>query len=162
MSESSKPARSCGGCTACCKVFSISELAKPEGVWCKHCNVGSGCKIYARRPKECKDFRCMWLLGHGTEQERPDKTRLVLDFIRDVEHGPFVALRVTELTLGTLQSPVAKREMARALSQGYFVYRVTALGKESILVRKGEPIPPVAKALIDLGIEAFEAPVMVR
>jgi len=53
--------RSCGTCTLCCKVLSIKELDKPQGKWCEHCDVGQGCRIYDRRPSECRDFYCGYL-----------------------------------------------------------------------------------------------------
>ena len=53
--------RSCQGCTLCCKVLSIKELAKPQGEWCPHCDVGKGCKVYAARPSECGGFYCGYL-----------------------------------------------------------------------------------------------------
>ena len=32
--------RNCDGCTLCCKVMGVAELAKPPGVQCAHCLVG--------------------------------------------------------------------------------------------------------------------------
>jgi hypothetical protein len=55
------PGKSCGGCTLCCKVLSIKELAKPQGAWCPKCSVGRGCSIYAQRPEECRAFTCGYL-----------------------------------------------------------------------------------------------------
>src|SRR5436305_14221849 len=43
--------RSCGDCTLCCKLLSITELEKPIGKWCPHCEIGKGCKIYDCRPQ---------------------------------------------------------------------------------------------------------------
>jgi hypothetical protein len=54
--------RSCGGCTMCCKVLGITELQKPVGKWCKHCEIGYGCRIYETRPAECRTFHCAWLV----------------------------------------------------------------------------------------------------
>lgn len=53
--------RSCGTCTLCCKVLSISELGKPQGEWCRHCDIGRGCKIYSDRPSEYRTFYCGYL-----------------------------------------------------------------------------------------------------
>jgi hypothetical protein len=53
--------RECGNCTLCCKVLSIAELKKPQGVWCSNCNVGKGCAVYDDRPSECRTFYCGYL-----------------------------------------------------------------------------------------------------
>lgn len=55
------PGRSCSGCTLCCKVLSIAKLAKPQGQWCPHAQVGRGCLIYPDRPSECATFYCGYL-----------------------------------------------------------------------------------------------------
>lgn len=55
------PDRSCGSCTLCCKVLSIEELQKPQNEWCAHCAVGTGCKVYDKRPRECSSFFCGYL-----------------------------------------------------------------------------------------------------
>jgi hypothetical protein len=55
------PGRACETCTLCCKVLSITELAKPQGQWCQHCEIGRGCKIYDVRPGECRTFYCGYL-----------------------------------------------------------------------------------------------------
>jgi hypothetical protein len=71
--------RTCGDCTLCCNVFEISEFPeKNPGEWCKHCQPGQGCGIYAERPLSCSGFRCMWLIGVGQEDDRPDKLGMVL------------------------------------------------------------------------------------
>ena len=39
------------------------EPRKPSYQWCKHCDIGVGCKIYKTRPQGCKDFLCLYLGG---------------------------------------------------------------------------------------------------
>ncbi|KKS65766.1 MAG: hypothetical protein UV34_C0009G0037 [Parcubacteria group bacterium GW2011_GWB1_42_6] len=73
--------RVCGGCTACCKTHAVYEIEKPVGKWCPHCEPSRECRIYADRPKGCRGFRCEWLKGFGEEDDRPDKSGLVLDYI---------------------------------------------------------------------------------
>jgi hypothetical protein len=76
----------CGNCTACCKVFSIAELAKTAGDWCKHCTIGKGCKIYDARPPTCVEFKCLWLESqsranpreHMPAELRPDRCKVVI------------------------------------------------------------------------------------
>ena len=57
--------RECGNCNLCCKLTSIDfmEPRKPSYQWCKHCDIGVGCKIYKTRPQGCKDFLCLYLGG---------------------------------------------------------------------------------------------------
>lgn len=71
----------CGTCNMCCKLFSLPELSKPAGVWCKHCVPGSanGCKIYDARPAMCQEFRCVWILTPALGPEwRPDAAGFVM------------------------------------------------------------------------------------
>jgi hypothetical protein len=72
--------RTCGNCTACCKTHAVSEINKPAGKWCPHCDIWKGCRIYPDRPMGCKTFKCEWLKGFGKESHRPDHTKIVLDF----------------------------------------------------------------------------------
>ena len=61
--------RKCGDCNLCCKLPNIHtpKNFKKDYTWCKHCEIGVGCKIYSDRPKMCKDFMCGWLRGHVPE-----------------------------------------------------------------------------------------------
>lgn len=78
----------CGSCTLCCKLLEIPVLEKPEGQWCTHCAIGSGCRIYESRPAPCRDFACLWLESqkekHPLPAElRPDRCKMVLTFTQD-------------------------------------------------------------------------------
>lgn len=53
--------RSCAGCTLCCKLPAIPEIAKPAQTWCGDCAIGQGCKIYETRPSPCRKFECVYL-----------------------------------------------------------------------------------------------------
>lgn len=73
----------CDGCTACCKVMKIRELEKPAHTWCKHCEIGVGCGIYATRPESCRIYECVWLQSQRggkplAPELRPDKSRVVM------------------------------------------------------------------------------------
>lgn len=73
------PGRSCEGCTLCCKIFAIPELPKPRHEWCRHCDVGRGCRIYDARPQTCRDFYCGYLLMPNLpEHWKPSRSRMVL------------------------------------------------------------------------------------
>lgn len=53
--------RECGLCSLCCKLIAVTELDKPEGVWCTHCAPGTKrCLIYESRPQSCQGFHCGW------------------------------------------------------------------------------------------------------
>ena len=53
-------ARTCDGCTLCCRLPDIDELDKPANLACRHCVEGKGCAQYDTRPKTCRDFLCLW------------------------------------------------------------------------------------------------------
>lgn len=81
--------RQCGECRLCCKLLYIGEKGtRPDGTryefvhypgtWCKHAGEG-GCALHGTplQPYSCKTFQCLWLLGFGREEDRPDKIKLV-------------------------------------------------------------------------------------
>lgn len=74
------PSRSCGDCRLCCKVLGIHELAKEPGSWCRHA-CSSGCAIYESRPFECRSYVCSWLAGTFRDEDRPDRSRLVVHLL---------------------------------------------------------------------------------
>ena len=65
--------RNCGNCNMCCKLPEINfkELKKKSFEWCKHCEIGVGCKIYDTRPKGCRKFYCFW--QEGFSELKPNK-----------------------------------------------------------------------------------------
>lgn len=82
--------RSCGSCNLCCKVFEIEELEKPKDVWCSHCEIGVGCKIYDQRPTTCRAFHCGYLAWHFVGPHwRPEKSKIVL--FAELEGGRIAA-----------------------------------------------------------------------
>ena len=71
--------RRCGTCTLCCKLFDNRALDKPQFEWCKHCDIGQGCKIYDSRPQECADFVCSYLTDPSLGEEWfPSKSKIVV------------------------------------------------------------------------------------
>lgn len=93
--------RACGGCKACCTVNAIVELRKPERTHCRY-ECEQGCRRYKTRPKSCRNFNCMWVLGHGDEAGRPDKIGLFVEdrlgeplgqqlFVKEVTPGASVS-----------------------------------------------------------------------
>jgi Fe-S-cluster containining protein len=60
-------------------VLEISELAKPKGVWCKHCSTRQRCDIYDTRPKECRTFYCGWLTDPKLGDEwKPSRSKIII------------------------------------------------------------------------------------
>lgn len=83
--------RKCGECRLCCKLLAVGkaeypdDFQKPQGEWCKHsCDIG--CAIYATRPKDCAEYECTWFSGVFEEDDRPDKSKIVVS----LEHGESV------------------------------------------------------------------------
>jgi hypothetical protein len=71
--------RDCGTCTLCCKVVAVEEVAKPNGVWCRHCVAGKRCTIYASRPQSCREFYCQWMMEKGLGPEwKPERAKFAL------------------------------------------------------------------------------------
>lgn len=69
--------RSCGPCTACCRILEIKALAKPAGRLCRH-NNGSACTIYSERPDACARWHCLWRKIDALPDElRPDRAGVV-------------------------------------------------------------------------------------
>lgn len=79
--------RTCGSCTLCCKLLHIPEFDAPVGTWCSQCNPKKGCKIYGNHPKQCKKFKCLWILGVDTEKNRPDHSKIVMKFVKAHQDG---------------------------------------------------------------------------
>lgn len=84
--------RECGSCTMCCKTLGVPDMTpapKRPHVWCGHCDIGKGCKVYADRPTTCREFSCVWLqdtMNLLPEDARPDKCGVVLTATSD-QHG---------------------------------------------------------------------------
>ena len=71
--------RGCNGCTMCCKLLGIKEFNKPQMVWCQHCDVGVGCKIYDSRPAECSGFYCDYLMQPELDERwYPKQSKMVV------------------------------------------------------------------------------------
>jgi uncharacterized cysteine cluster protein YcgN (CxxCxxCC family) len=88
LSVGADPLRDCGGCTACCTVLAVTELRKPMRCACPHQQT-DGCRIYAERPRGCREFNCLWLRG-GLPADvdwRPDRLGVIFDHFRRSTDG---------------------------------------------------------------------------
>ncbi|OGG73738.1 hypothetical protein A3A40_02390 [Candidatus Kaiserbacteria bacterium RIFCSPLOWO2_01_FULL_54_20] len=144
--EQTTNVRSCGEgkdrCTACCKVYWIEEVDTKLGEWCKHCTIGQGCGVYASRPKECADYKCLWLHGSGREDDRPDKLKVVMDGIPvEVEGRTITLITIWEVSQGASTKKRVQEIADSCKRQGYVVcFRsLSASGKyhESYAIPKG-------------------------
>lgn len=115
--------RECGECVVCCIYHHIPILDKTAMEVCvnlkplestfkaKGCN---SCKVYENRPVTCKMYNCAWLLGHGKEEDRPDKTHLVFDQSKRIENS----LECKELKQGQSDTEEG-REVIDRMSKSY-------------------------------------------
>ena len=80
LRPSPPPAKICGECRACCVDLQIDtpEFQKNARILCPH-HTGSGCGIYATRPKVCREFLCGWLLFPELGNDwRPDRSGVLI------------------------------------------------------------------------------------
>jgi hypothetical protein len=78
--------RQCGGCTLCCKLLPVKELAKAAGERCRYQRTGKGCAVYhtPKMPFSCHFWNCRWLVNDDTaDLSRPDRTHYVIDIMPD-------------------------------------------------------------------------------
>ena len=126
--------RDCGGCTACCSALAVPELDKPTYQPCRHlCE--RGCGIYATRPRACRDYRCLWLLGHLGEADRPDQLGVIFTTTVDPEHREQGNLpMLIEVRDGALQQP-AVQDAIQAFRRQKPTVLMTKDGREVLDVR---------------------------
>ena len=77
------PDNACGECRACCITLRVvtKEFTKPSKTPCTRCT-SVGCNIYWKRPKECREFECVWLKSQRLNDAmgpelRPDKCGVI-------------------------------------------------------------------------------------
>lgn len=70
--------RSCESCKACCITMDVHSIKKPAGRACQHL-CSTGCMVYERRPGDCREFMCDWLMDEDMPASmRPDRTGAVI------------------------------------------------------------------------------------
>lgn len=122
-------ATSCGDCTACCRIFAIAEINKPQHVTCKHL-CGTLCEIYEKRPRECAEYFCGWRQGLITGIERrPDKWGVV--FHRPADTA-VPSLYVYELVAGRSQDKDVQWAVAK-FRKRFPDFRIVYLAPGTIL-----------------------------
>lgn len=91
--------RLCESCMACCTYFKITPMKKGPLEHCLHADIKlhsklsftgnsscGNCGIYKTRPQVCRDYKCAWLLGYGDNEDRPDKSGMIIDTILKIEN----------------------------------------------------------------------------
>jgi hypothetical protein len=146
------PDRTCNGCTMCCRVLRVEAddgtLLSGANEWCAHCTVGKGCGIYAERPKACRVYACLWREGAFRDEDRPDKSKLLVSIVdmevwpRGQEHEPVETsvLQFKECAPGVLDTPRAKRIIAAALPYADRPVAYSPYGKAPTTVKATGPV----------------------
>jgi hypothetical protein len=86
VTDDTRAARACGGCTLCCRLLPVKELNKVAGQRCTHQRTGKGCAVYggAAMPSACRLWSCKWLVDPATaDLSRPDRAHYVIDMMPD-------------------------------------------------------------------------------
>jgi hypothetical protein len=125
----------------CCKVYRIDVLDKPQGKWCQHCAIGSGCRIYEDRPEQCRSFVCLWLQDTTIPPEwKPEISKMVLSIFpatgfvyAQVDPGTPLAWR-KEPYLSQLKSMAARLLNERR-------HLVIFVGGDATLIMPTGPVP---------------------
>lgn len=47
----------------------------------------NNCEIYEDRPRTCRDYTCLWLAGYGRQNDRPDKSLMLIDNPNRIENA---------------------------------------------------------------------------
>lgn len=142
--QKSAIARSCGSCSACCKTHPVDAepeeptFQKPAGTWCVRWHKKCGCTMYEQRPSRCRSFRCEWLKGMGSDAHRPDRTRVVIDFVI-FEGGPLHGIcQLWEVAPGALATPFAKSITLQCLTAGIWTSHLSISGGCRLFIPPGE------------------------
>lgn len=86
MDMTHRKGRTCASCWMCCTAMNISErgtipepyeFTKRPGSKCPHEN--RGCTLHGtnKKPWSCATYECMWLMGEGTEEMKPNISKLI-------------------------------------------------------------------------------------
>ena len=98
--------RKCGICSECCNVLAVDELQKKTFSTCSH-SCAFGCNIYSQRPGSCRDYRCLWLDGHLTDEDHPDKLGVIFTTTYHPEWG--TVIMIVECKSRAISQPQVKK-----------------------------------------------------
>lgn len=117
-----RPKRGCGSCYACCKTHGVHELEKMPSTLCEYCKPGrKACRIYKKRPRSCAEFQCFWLIGAGSESDRPDRLGVVIDILKNQSLNNLQIAQFFEYIPGKLSDERVLKHARDALKTQIFV-----------------------------------------
>lgn len=151
--------RQCGSCTQCCKAMTVGDLepVKPMHTWCKHCDLGKGCRIYPDRPTSCKVFECLWLQDTQNilgDDLRPDKTGCVIQPL--INGGTIVHCDPARPT--AWRNPKLLNLLRKLAAAGYPV-SVEAKNRHWIITGTSDwEVPAECKEILDNGVVLIRCP----
>lgn len=76
-----------------CENLTLPRLPVVDSVFYTGASSCGNCKIYPadgeedKRPKCCDEYKCLWLLGHGEEGDRPDKSLMLFDMSEEIKNA---------------------------------------------------------------------------
>ena len=126
--------RTCGDCVACCIYLRIEELDKAGLDPCSFlADPGPGCGIYGWHPAVCKGYRCTWLDGHGEEEDRPDRSGVLIDRTKRI-HG---AVECKPLSQGAADTEEGRRAIERVCKDAGAVGLVLSYCEQRLVRAQG-------------------------
>lgn len=113
--------RECGECSVCCTYLRIgAPLDKPGLTPCVHLAdpaddgyTARGCGRQCDKPPVCIEYRCAWLDGHGEEEDRPDRSGMLIDNVLRI-HNTVQAKPIRAGAHDTPSGIVAVERVARS------------------------------------------------
>lgn len=160
---SDPPKRSCGECYACCVWLGIEELYKWPGRACQHLsgvNPCGRCTIYEKRPAACSEYSCGWRWGLLADEDRPDKSGVLMTVYKATEEFPVTAtiVVVDHVKAGAFGDPGSPLQRATRLlvERGIELVRIVDYThKTVILLDKGVIYQAVLHRSEKLGYETL-------
>jgi hypothetical protein len=129
----------------------ISELEKPRGTWCTHCDTKRGCRVHGSHPDECRDFYCGYLTNPALDERwNPLKCKIVLAY--DEVHATRLSVYVDRARAGVWReepyySQIKRWAVAAAAARGQVI---VWQGAKAIAV-----LPDSEKDLGEVGADQF-------
>ena len=153
--------RKCGECSLCCFTHRVKgpdrRVLTDANEWCEFCEVGHGCAIYETRPWGCRGFRCAWLEGTGSDEERPDKTNVVLEW-RPTYFGKTLVMAGS--IPGALESDYARKITLEHVKCRIPVVHVHVNKRDEFIFLKGAAIDDSSRRCVEaegIGITFIDA-----
>jgi len=133
----------CGDCTLCCKLLGVRELAKPPMQWCQHCSIGVGCRIYERRPNECRNFDCLWLLNQTQDllnELKPSECHVVLSDLQTEINKTLPGLEIDDRRIMLVYVDPDYPNAHKVGKMKEFLDELLSNGTELVIVNKGKKL----------------------